>query len=62
MMVVIPKWRVTVTFTGKPSQVFWISDPHIGNVLRQVAMMDFSENGLEQPSQIVIGEPAERRE
>ena len=60
MLQVIPKWRVTVTLGGH-EQAFWISDNHISNVLRHVASMDFSENGLLQPKRIVIEPVAERQ-
>ena len=56
MMQVLKKWKVSVFFKEGTSQVFWINDNFMSNVLRKVADMDFSENGLVQPLQIVITE------
>jgi hypothetical protein len=47
------KWRVAVTFKGN-TQVFWISDSRLSNVMRLVASMDFSD-GPEQPTKVTIG-------
>lgn len=54
MMQVVPKWKVTVTFSDR-NLVFWVSDSSISNVMRKIADMQFTENGLEQPVQITIG-------
>ena len=54
MIQTIPLWKVTVTLPSR-EVVLWIHDMHISNVLRQVAAIQFTENGLEQPTKIVIG-------
>lgn len=58
MMTITPKWRVTYTFDlGLPevrTRTIWIYDNHIENVLRQVSMMQLSENEREQPSSISV--------
>lgn len=56
MMQVVPKWKVTVLFTDR-SVVLWIHDPFIGNVLRKLADLQFTENGLDQPIEIIVGAP-----
>lgn len=55
MMTVIPKWRVLVTMPNGKQAEFWISDNYIGNVLRQVAAMHFSADGLHEPTSIHVG-------
>lgn len=56
MLQVIPKWEVTVHLgANKAVLQFWIFDHALGNVLRQVASMQFTKSGLEQPSAISIG-------
>lgn len=55
MMQVVPKWKVSVFFVGTAADVaFWVFANSIGDVLRQVASMSFTENGLEQPTSIQI--------
>lgn len=53
MMQVIQKWRVEVTFSHQVF-VLWVSENHLANVLRKLADLEFSENSLEQPTQIQI--------
>jgi hypothetical protein len=58
MMQLIPRWQITVTHSDqdlRPIQ-FWINETHLGNVLRQVATMQFTESGLVQPTKITIEE------
>lgn len=56
MMKLIPRWRVTIRFDNgaREPTVFFISDEHASNVLRHVASMQFSENGLERETRIVV--------
>lgn len=54
MMQVLPKWKVTVTFATGREAVVWIHDNFMANVLRSVATLEFSDNGLEQPTYIGI--------
>lgn len=54
MMQVIPKWKVTVTFQTGSAVVVFVSERHVGNVLRTVSSMDFSDNALEQPMRICV--------
>lgn len=54
MMQVVPRWKVRVLFSGKNSVTLWFHDHHVSNVLRQVAALSFSENGLEQPEEIIV--------
>ncbi len=55
MMQVVPKWKVVVTFQSREPITLWIHDTCIVNVLRKVADLQFTENGLEQPTRITIG-------
>jgi hypothetical protein len=48
MLQVVPKWKVTVKFPDREVEV-WMYEQHLSNVLRTVASMQFSENGLEHP-------------
>ena len=51
----IDKWKVRVILRDDvPDLVFWVYDNHLANVLRAVATMQFSENGLEQPQSICV--------
>lgn len=55
MFHVLSKWRVTVSFKGlREPATFWVSDNHLGNVLRKVADLSFSATGLEEPQEIRI--------
>ncbi len=55
MMQILPKWRVLVNFRGsRPNLEFWMSEAHFGNVLRKVADLSFSANGLDEPLSISI--------
>jgi hypothetical protein len=54
MMQVVPRWKVTVFFADRGDLVFWLSDGHLGNVLRLVSGMQFSENGLDQPQAVTV--------
>ena len=53
MLQVVPKWKVTVKFKGHDA-VVWINETHIENVLRQVASMQFTENGLERATAVIV--------
>lgn len=53
MMQVVPKWKVVV-WQGEDEHVFWITDNCLSNVMRKVADMQFSKDGLTQPSCISI--------
>ena len=55
MLQLIPKWKVTVVLPEGSERVFWIHDHFIVNVLRKVADMQFTENGLSQPNSITVG-------
>ena len=57
-MQIVPKWKVTVKFQARADIVLWLYDYNIGNVLRIVAGMQFTENGLDQPTQITVGSAA----
>lgn len=54
MVQTVPKWKVTVRFPDR-QMALWIYDISISNVLRKVSEMQFSDNGLEQPTEVVIG-------
>ena len=53
MLQVVPKWRVELTFSDRKVEL-WIYDQSPSNVLRKLADLQFSANGLDQPSQIQI--------
>ncbi len=53
MMQMVQRWRVTVTVAGQASE-FWINDNFLSNVLRKVADIQFSENGLSEPTRLLI--------
>ena len=53
-MQAVPKWKVTVVLTADRQVVLWIHDNHLSNVLRQVSNMQFTENGLTQPLEIIV--------
>lgn len=55
MMQVIKKWKVVVKFIDREVTVY-VSDNHIENVLRHVAIMDFTSQPLESPVSIHIGD------
>lgn len=58
MMQVMAKWKVTVEFTNHEKNVtFWVHDNFVANVLRKVADLDFSGDGLDQPICIIVGGP-----
>lgn len=54
MMQVVPRWKVVVQMPNAPSQTFWMNENFVQNVLRKVADMQFTENGLTQPTTITI--------
>jgi hypothetical protein len=55
MMQTVQKWKVLVHFSlNENDLVFWVNENHMSNVLRKIADMQFTENGLEQPVQISI--------
>jgi hypothetical protein len=41
MMQMIPKWKITMTRSGAPSVVIFISDHYLSNVLRKLAEIEF---------------------
>lgn len=54
MFQVVPKWRVSWT-NSIGSCIIYISDNHMGNVLRKVADISFSPSGIEnEPTEIKI--------
>jgi hypothetical protein len=59
-MQMMSKWRVAVSFPGDREVEFWIHDNHLANVLRKAADIQFTENGLVQPSNINISLVAEK--
>ncbi len=55
MMQTVQKWKVVVIFDRmQPEHVFWIYDNCASNVLRKIADMQFTENGLVQPTSINV--------
>lgn len=62
MLQIIPRWQVDVTLSNGKHQAFWISDSHIANVLRQVAMMSFSVDLAVDIASVRVSahEPAQR--
>jgi hypothetical protein len=54
MMQVIARWRVTVTFEGGRQQVIWISGSFVSNIMRMVADLSWTADGIEQPVNITI--------
>ncbi len=54
MMQVVPKWRVVIHFNGAPDVCLFISDSSWANVLRKLADLSFSKDGLEQPTSIDV--------
>jgi hypothetical protein len=54
MMLIIPKWTVTIRYADRHPIVFGMSDNFSANVLRKVADLDFAAHGLEQPLEIVV--------
>lgn len=55
MIQTVPKWKVTVSFSSRDDVVLWIYDSHLSNAMRTVAAMQFTEDGLEQPTSIHVG-------
>lgn len=53
MLETVTRWRVLVR-QANGEMVFLVHDRFLANVLRQLAVMQFSDNGLEQPQEIVI--------
>jgi hypothetical protein len=62
MMQIVKRWRVEVTMRGGRKHVVWIDDNFAANVLRKLADIRFSENGVDEPVGIAIGEVAEARQ
>lgn len=54
MIKTVQKWRVTLTYEARDGITVWISDNFASNVMRQIAAMEFTESGLEQPTVIRI--------
>ena len=54
MMQMVQRWKVIARFSGRPDIIIWIDNNFLSNVMRTVAEMQFSENGLEQPTAITI--------
>lgn len=51
----VSKWRVTFSFgIHREAVTIWLYDNNAGNILRQAAAMQFSENGLDQLTRIVM--------
>ncbi len=53
MMQTVPKWKIQILFASR-EVVVWISDSHIENVLRQVASMQFTEDGTERAQSVIV--------
>ncbi len=54
MIQTVPKWRIeAVLSNGRRTQI-WLSDQHIGNVLRTVSSMSFDANPLVMVDQITV--------
>ena len=53
MLQVIPKWKVTVTVAGV-AQVLWVYANSVSDVMRKLADIQFTENGLTQPTSVHI--------
>ena len=58
MLQTVTKWKVVASFDGRDDVVIWLYDNFITNIVRTIAGMDFSENGLEQPTQITVSRVA----
>ncbi len=53
MLATITKWKVDVTFIDR-NVALWVHNNHLANVLRQLADLQFTERGLDQPTSITI--------
>jgi hypothetical protein len=53
MVHVVPQWKIAFVYADR-TVTFWLHNNHAGNILRTVADLQFSENGLEQPDAIQI--------
>ena len=53
MIQTVDRWRIDVRCEGQ-TQIFWINENSISNVLRWLASMQFSSNGLVHPESIAI--------
>lgn len=53
MMQIIKRWKVQIVFANRVVE-FWVHDNFLSNVLRKITDMQFSDNGLEQPTKVVI--------
>lgn len=56
MMQIVPKWKVTVYFPELDEETIWIYASSISDVLRKLADIQFRENGLTLPMQMIITE------
>lgn len=54
MLQVLPRWKVVVKMADGSERVFWVNDNFMANVLRKVADIQFTENGLSQPTAISV--------
>lgn len=43
MLQIIPRWRVVVKLSDKTEVKFWVSESLLGNVLRKVADLHFTD-------------------
>ena len=57
MLLVIPSWRVTITYERRDPVVLWVHDHHLSNVMRKVSDLSFSNpaKGFDEPISIEIG-------
>ena len=53
MIYVVPQWKIGFEYSDR-TVTFWLHNNSVSNVLRAVADMQFSENGLEQPLAIKV--------
>lgn len=63
MIATIQKWKVTVSFKAH-KVLLWYSDNHISNVLRMVAMCEFTEDPIGDPVvaiEVIHAEPLQWR-
>lgn len=57
MLQVIPKWKVTIKFSDRVVE-FWMYDNHASNVASRAAAIQFTENGLDEPVEIIVARAA----
>ncbi len=54
MMQVIPQWKIVLDYPNRASVEFWMSETFVSAVLRIISELQFTENGLEQPTRITV--------